>query len=245
MDTTIFKKEAKEKLKGDYIEICSAMILIFSIIFLIFSITNVTKNIYLMLFISVVLTSFLLPGLISMIDKITKEEKTGLEDLFSKANIALKTAGLTLSLVVIVGFFTLFLGVALYGLYTSSSLWGICDEWLVNLLLCIGIVLSVSLLVFTSYVALSFSQVYFIYNESPEMSIFDIFKKSYIIMDGHKLELFVMLLSFMGWILLGILTLGLLYIWLVPYILVSMNNFYNSITPKKRRRNKKVKKQKK
>jgi len=242
VDTVIFKKDAKEKLKGDYIEISSAMILIYSIVILIMAVGNIINNFILITFIFVVLVGLLLPGLIVMIDKISREEKTGIEDLFSKIHMFLKTTGLTLVVMVIVGFFTVFLGVALYGLYTSSSLWGICDAWLVNLLICIGIILSVSLLVFTSYVSLSFSQVYFILNESPEMKIMEILKRSYIIMDGHKLELFILLFSFIGWILLGILTLGLLYIWLVPYILVSMINFYNGITPKKRRKRKDAKK---
>ena len=38
------------------------------------------------------------------------------------------------------------------------------------------------------------------------------------IMDGHKMDLFIMQLSFLGWQLLGALTFGLLNIfWVTPY----------------------------
>lgn len=240
MDTVTLKKEAKRKLRGDYVEISSAMIIIYSIIILIASISNVIDNFLLTLFVSVVLIGLLLPGLITMAFKIAREEETGIEDLFSKYNIFFKTTVLTLIVMAIIGFFTLFLGVALYGLYTSSSLWGICDAWLVNMLLCVGIILSVSLLVFTAYVSLSLSQVYFILNETPEKGIFEILKQSYIMMDGHKLELFILIFSFVGWFIFGALTLGLLYIWIIPYIMVSMVNFYSSIAPKKRKKRKKL-----
>lgn len=236
MDTLTLKKDAKEKLKGNYIEIVSAMILIYAIIILFFSINNILENALAMIIIEVILSGFLLMGLVTMVMKIAKGEQTSLEDLFSKTNLFLKTVALTIVTFIIIGVFITFLGVSLYGLYTSSGLWGICDDWIVTVLICIGIVLSMALLVFTAYVTLSFSLVFFIFHDNPKMSIYDILKQSYTLMDGHKLDLFILLISFTGWIILGILTLGLLYLWLIPYILVTMANFYIEIAPKKRKR---------
>ena len=48
-------------------------------------------------------------------------------------------------------------------------------------------------------------------------------------MRGHKLELFLLRLSFIGWIILGIFTLGILYIWLAPYMSVAQAEFYERI----------------
>ena len=45
-------------------------------------------------------------------------------------------------------------------------------------------------------------------------------------MDGHKMDLFLMSLSFIGWALLCILTLGIGFLWLFPYINVSIAKFY-------------------
>lgn len=59
----------------------------------------------------------------------------------------------------------------------------------------------------------------FIARKNPKMSASDCITKSRELMDGHKWELFVFQLSFIGWHLLAILTCGILYIWLTPYIM--------------------------
>ena len=53
------------------------------------------------------------------------------------------------------------------------------------------------------------------------------------IMDGHKFELFVLQLSFFLWYLLGAITLGIAYIYIVPYYEATITNFYNTIKDKK------------
>ncbi len=50
-------------------------------------------------------------------------------------------------------------------------------------------------------------------------------------MHGHKMDLFVLGLSFIGWAILGAITLGIAYIWIVPYMSATMINFYNDIKP--------------
>lgn len=54
-------------------------------------------------------------------------------------------------------------------------------------------------------------------------------KKSEQIMDGNKMELFLLELSFIGWVLLGIITFGIAYIYVTPYMNAARVNFYNSI----------------
>ena len=241
MDTVVFKKDAREKLKGNYIEIVSAMILIYAIVIMIITISNILEDTWLTYIITLLLSGFLALGLVTMVSKISRGEETNLDDLFSKINMFFKVVGLTMICLFVVGIFAIFLGVALYGLYVSSGLWGICNDWTVTGLMCLGIILSVALLVFTAYVTLSLSQVFFILNDNPKMNVTAIIRKSYNIMDGHKLEFFILLISFTGWILLGILTLGILYLWLFPYMLVTMANFYNELVPKRRKKNLKEK----
>ena len=48
-------------------------------------------------------------------------------------------------------------------------------------------------------------------------------------MNGHKMDYFILNLSFFGWAILGIFTFGLLYLWLIPYMQVTFANFYNEI----------------
>lgn len=48
-------------------------------------------------------------------------------------------------------------------------------------------------------------------------------------MDGHKWRLFCLHLSFIGWWLLCILTLGIGMLWLAPYIQNSTAAFYEDL----------------
>lgn len=54
--------------------------------------------------------------------------------------------------------------------------------------------------------------------------------KSRELMKGHKAELFVLDLSFIGWWLLGIITLGIGFIWITPYYRQTKANFYRELT---------------
>lgn len=49
------------------------------------------------------------------------------------------------------------------------------------------------------------------------------------LMDGHKMDLFVLDLSFIGWGLLGIITFGIGFIWIVSYYRQTKANFYRSL----------------
>lgn len=58
-------------------------------------------------------------------------------------------------------------------------------------------------------------------------------KEAYNIVKGHRVEYYGMTLSFIGWWLLGPLTLGILYIWLLPYVKISIAGLYLSWTKEK------------
>ena len=62
-----------------------------------------------------------------------------------------------------------------------------------------------------------------------DMKLTDVLKKSEEMMYGHKWDLVVMGLSFFGWHLLAILTLGILEIWLIPYQQTATSKFLNDI----------------
>lgn len=49
------------------------------------------------------------------------------------------------------------------------------------------------------------------------------------LMDGHKMDLFILDLSFIGWGLLGLITFGIGFIWITPYYRQTKANFYRSL----------------
>ena len=65
--------------------------------------------------------------------------------------------------------------------------------------------------------------------DNPEAKTMDIVKRAWAITKGHKMELFVLGLSFIGWAFVAGLTFGILYIWLIPYISVTYALFYEEI----------------
>lgn len=77
--------------------------------------------------------------------------------------------------------------------------------------------------------AISYSMSYFILAENPEMTAREALNESKAIMHGHKWDYFVMGLSFIPWILLTGITFGIAGIYVVPYMELTITNFYHSI----------------
>ena len=59
-----------------------------------------------------------------------------------------------------------------------------------------------------------------------ELSFGEIVTKAVEMVKGHRVEYYGLVISFVPWILLGILTLGILYIWLIPYTKIATTNLY-------------------
>lgn len=77
--------------------------------------------------------------------------------------------------------------------------------------------------------AYSYSQAYYILAENPGIGAREAITRSRAMMNGHKMELFVLDLSFIGWYLLCSITFGIALIWVAPYIQATKTNFYNKI----------------
>lgn len=69
----------------------------------------------------------------------------------------------------------------------------------------------------------------YILAENPELSAWDASTRSREMMKGHKFDFFYLCLSFIGWGILAVLTLGIGFIWLVPYIQTTVAAFYNDL----------------
>lgn len=65
-----------------------------------------------------------------------------------------------------------------------------------------------------------------------EVSGSDALKESRKMMKGYKGNYFIFILSFIGWILLTPFTLGILLIWLVPYMTISQVLYYEKLKAK-------------
>jgi uncharacterized membrane protein len=77
--------------------------------------------------------------------------------------------------------------------------------------------------------ALSYSLTFYIIADDKSISASDAIKKSKKMMYGFKWKLFCLYCRFIGWALLCILTLGIGFLWLVPYMSVSSVKFYEDV----------------
>ena len=78
-------------------------------------------------------------------------------------------------------------------------------------------------------VALMFSQIFYIMAEDPKTGVIDAFKKSASLMKNKKLQLFGLVMRYFGLFILGIFTLGIWWLWLIPQAYVSFAIFYKEL----------------
>jgi len=69
----------------------------------------------------------------------------------------------------------------------------------------------------------------YILRDEPSIGILEAITRSRQMMDGHKMEAFRLFLSFIGWGLLGIITLGIGFLWITPYFSVTFAKFYDYV----------------
>jgi uncharacterized membrane protein len=98
------------------------------------------------------------------------------------------------------------------------------------LLMVIFIILWMILLIIPGIIAAhAYSMTFYIMNDDPSIGGMDALRKSKEMMYGYKWKLFCLGLRFIGWALLCLLTFGIGYLWLVPWIQVSAAKFYDDI----------------
>ncbi|HWI49228.1 MAG TPA: DUF975 family protein [Rummeliibacillus sp.] len=76
---------------------------------------------------------------------------------------------------------------------------------------------------------IAYSQTFYILRDHPEYSIFEAISESRRRMYGFKWKYFLLVLSFIGWGILCVFSLGIGFLWLVPYVTTAMATFYNQV----------------
>lgn len=96
-------------------------------------------------------------------------------------------------------------------MYLYAALWSL-------LLLIPGIVKSIS-----------YSQTYYVMHDNPGLSYNKAIERSMAMMDGYKMRYFKLLLSFIGWFLLNLITCGISTFWVTPYMQTAFAHFYEFV----------------
>ncbi len=104
------------------------------------------------------------------------------------------------------------------------------DHILLEIMRCVFVFLWTLLFIIPGIVkTYAYSMAYYIKNDHPEYSWKQCLDESQRIMRGNKWRLFCLQLSFIGWIIVGLLCLGVGTYWVNAYMCASQAEFYNNI----------------
>jgi uncharacterized membrane protein len=78
--------------------------------------------------------------------------------------------------------------------------------------------------------SISYAQSMFVLKENLELSSLEAITLSKRMMVGYKWKYFTLYLSFIGWAILCLLTFGIGFLWLIPYVQTTMAEFYNQLS---------------
>jgi len=111
-----------------------------------------------------------------------------------------------------------------------SGFYNFANALAVYILIVVFVLLWMLLLIIPGFIyAIAYSQSFYILADKPKTDPLAAIKTSREMMNGYKMKYFLLQLSFLGWALLCILTFGIGFLWLTPYIQVSNAIFYDDL----------------
>lgn len=113
-----------------------------------------------------------------------------------------------------------------YFWYTAEP--GLTMESQMNYLTTMLVVMVLTTVLNTLF-SLPFSQVYYLQADDEELSGKEALKQSWKLMKGKKMKLFVLQLSFVPMMILSVFTLYLALLWVLPYMEMSLAEFYRNL----------------
>ena len=75
----------------------------------------------------------------------------------------------------------------------------------------------------------AYQMIPYLLRDYPEIGAREALRLSRELMRGHKWDLFVLQFTFIGWMILSILTAGIGFIWLMPYMATAQAHFYQDL----------------
>lgn len=207
------KNLAREKLNGKYGIIIGIIFLSTLISFAIGGVSGAVDSMVSKVFgegISIVgnfIDEILNIGVLFAVLKISRDKTPQVEDLFFGFQNIKRFAGIAL-------------------VYTAiSTVLSIPDLFLSEYAaIAWGIIASIIAVILTFYIALS----KYLMIDDKELTVQDALEKSVELMRGHCIELFVLHLSFIGWCILGVISCGIGFLWIEPWMEVAVAIFYQN-----------------
>lgn len=136
---------------------------------------------------------------------------------------------LILPIIVIVVGMLMITGSAVY--FTAEAIMGGLGESSLVLMF-VGLIIYIAALIWCMVRSLLYSLTLYVAYDNPNMTSLEVVNESAKMMNGNRWKIFLLELSFIGWAILCIFTLGIGYLWLLPYMQVALVCFYEHLLGK-------------
>lgn len=224
------KRIARENLRGHYALPMGAMVVAslitgavlspFSMIYT-FNQTSSSLVIYQIANIIISLVSIILSsGLLRIHLKLARKETPVFSDLFycfTRRPDRFLLSGLLLVVISIVCMLPGIICIILFALFEAY------------IMIFLSVLLILGGTVLTIIVSLQLGLVFLLLTDHDSMGVMEAFRTSYRMMSGNKGRMFYISLSFIGWMLLCMLSCFIGYLWLAPYITQTSVEFYRDV----------------
>lgn len=137
-------------------------------------------------------------------------------------------------ILILVSSFIMYYGIVISAAYAVASVFGgsAYDSSFGALLIVLGFILLIVSGIWFTVKSYYYQLSYIVACDNPDMLPKDCVLKSQELMTNRRAKLFCLQFSFIGWAILAVLTLGIGYLWLLPYIQVATIAFYDAFAHK-------------
>lgn len=234
MVSSDFRKEAREKLSGKWGKaacITLAYVFIFAVLGFIEGLFSDTIEALLSIVVTIIDVPLALGLIISLVKLFNNEDVKAFDFLSSGFNNFGKSWGITWNIALKMIFPILLTIVAYivlaYGIFSySSSILSLENSSSGGIWVLVGFILLIVSLLWNITKSYYYQLSYIVSAEKPELSSKEAVEESEKLMAGKRGKLFCLQLSFIGWAVLAIFTLGIGYLWLIPYVQFATIAFY-------------------
>jgi len=237
--SAVLKAQAKEQLNGRWGEAIVATLVVMAISIAVSILLNtVLKKVPIFSLFSVLISAPLAVGLISFMLKFINHQEVEISEVFSGFNRLVDSVLLSLLMGLFIFLWMLpflivsgiLIGVIFSTVGMNTILLGVTLPVVMSILtspiFMVLVVVYIAMIVVITIKSFSYGMSYYILVENPDMRATEALSWSKRITNGHKGRMFYISLSFIGWSILAAIPALLGYIWLMPYISVTMANLY-------------------
>ena len=163
-----------------------------------------------------------------LLNMVQGKEEPKLLDLFSQFNIFLKVFAMGL-IIFIMEAVIMLIPMLIIFITKGSLIEGVMNVKLSVSSVSLIFISSLAVSIFLLIIQIIYSQINYIMVENPEIKIIECMNRSRKMMNGVKFKYFKLQLSFIGWWIFSIFTLGIAALWVNPYVMLANTNFYEEI----------------